>query len=108
MWTLRPWPARPSALPGGLKPKTRKPIGNLGHAPKFVAIGSLGHALDFVTIGNLGNATKFVNIGNLGNCLKIAKIANSFERENKRGGRWGRKALVIGNIGKIVMLLKLA
>ena len=106
--------------PGGLKPKTRKPIGNLGHAPKFVAIGSLGndllfvtigslgHALDFVTIGNLGNATKFVNIGNLGNGKTIAKIANDFERGNKRGGRWGRKALVIGNIGKIVMLLKLA
>ena len=108
MWTLRPWPARPSALPGGLKPKTQKPIGNLGHASKFVAIGSLGHALDFVTIGKLGNDLLFVNIGNLGNCLKIAKIANDFGRGNKRGGRWGRKALIIGNIGKIVMLLKLA
>ena len=120
MWTLRPWPARPSALPGGLKPKTRKPIGNLGHVTKFVAIGnlgndllfvtigSLGHALDFRTIGNLGNVLDFVNIGILGNCSDIAKIANGFERGNKRGGRWGQKALFIGNIGKIVMPFKLA
>jgi hypothetical protein len=80
----------------------------LGHATKFVTIGSLGHALDFVTIGNLGNATKFVTIGNLGNCSDIAKIANGFGRGNKRGGRWGRKALVIGNIGKIVIMFQLA
>lgn len=68
----------------------------------------MGHALDFRTIGNLGNDLDFVNIGILGNCLKIAKIANDFERGNKRGGRWGRKAPVIGNIGKIVMPFKLA
>ena len=120
MWTLRPWPARPSALPGGLKPKTQKPIGNLGHAPKFVAIGnlgndllfvtigSLGHALDFVTIGNLGNATKFVNIGNLGNCSGIAKSANDFGWENALGDGEGAKPPFIGNIGKIVMPFKLA
>ena len=83
-------------------------IGNLGNDLLFVTIGSLGHALDFRTIGNLGNDLDFVNIGILGNCLKIAKIANGFERGNKRGGRWGRKALFIGNIGKIVTLLKLA
>ena len=108
MWTLRPWPARPSALPGGFKPKTRKPIGNLGHALDFVAIGKLGHALDFVTIGKLGNATKFVNIGNLGNCSDIAKIANDFGWLHASGGDGGEKPLVIGNIGKIVMPFKLA
>ena len=103
MWTLRPWPARPSALPGGLKPKTRKPIGNLGHAPKFVTIGnlgndllfvtigSLGHALDFRTIGKLGHALDFVNIGILGNCLKIAKIANGFGWQHASGGDGGEK-----------------
>jgi hypothetical protein len=68
----------------------------------------LGHALDFVTIGNLGNATKFVNIGNLGNCLKIAKIANDFGCEDALGGGESAKPKIIGNIGKIVMLLKLA
>ena len=120
MWTLRPWPARPSALPGGLKPKTRKPIGNLGHAPKFVAIGklgndllfvtigSLGHALDFVTIGKLGNDLLFVNIGNLGNGKTIAKIANGFGWENALGDGEGEKPKIIGNIGKIVMPKKLA
>ncbi len=92
----------------GPQTKNPKPIGNLGNDLLFVTIGSLGHALDFVTIGNLGNALDFVNIGILGNCSDIAKIANDFERGNKRGGRWGRKAPVIGNIGKIVMLLKLA
>ena len=92
----------------GLKPKTRKPIGNLGHAPKFVAIGNLGNDLLFVTIGSLGHALDFRTIGNLGNCSAIAKISNSFERGNRRGGRWGRKALVIGKIGKIVMPFKLA
>ena len=96
MWTLRPWPARPSALPGGPQAKNPKPIGNLGHATKFV------------TIGNLGNDLDFVNIGILGNCSDIAKIANDFERGNKRGGDGGEKPLFIGNIGKIVMLLKLA
>jgi hypothetical protein len=80
----------------------------LGHAPKFVAIGNLGNDLLFVTIGSLGHALDFVTIGKLGNDKTIAKIANDFGRGNKRGGRWGRKALVIGNIGKIVMLLKLA
>lgn len=108
------------ALPGGLKPKNRKPIGNLGHAPKFVTIGNLGndldfrtignlgHALDFVTIGNLGNDLLFVNIGNLGNCSDIAKIANDFGWLHASGGGEGGQPLVIGNIGKIVMLLKLA
>ena len=80
----------------GLQAKTQKPIGNLGHALDFVSIGKLGHALDFRTIGNLGN------------CSAIAKISNSFERGNRRGGRWGRKALVIGNIGKIVIMFQLA
>lgn len=84
------------ALPGGLKPKTQKPIGNLGHALDFRTIGSLGNDLDFRTIGILGN-------GRI-----IAKNANGFERGNKRGGRWGRKALFIGNLGKIVMPFKLA
>jgi hypothetical protein len=83
-------------------------IGNLGNDLLFVTIGSLGHALDFVTIGKLGNDLLFVNIGNLGNVLVVAKIANGFKRGNKRGGRWGRKAPFIGNIGKIVMPFKLA
>ena len=92
----------------------------MGHAPKFVAIGNLGndldfrtigklgHALDFRTIGNLGNDLDFVNIGNLGNCLKIAKIANDLGWENAFGDGEGTQPLVIGNIGKIVVLLKLA
>ena len=108
MWTLRPWPARPSALPGGLKAKNRKPIGNLSHAPKFVTIGNLGHALDFVTIGNLGNALDFVNIGILGNCSDIAKIANDFGCEDAFGGGEGGQPLFIGNIGKIVIMFQLA
>ena len=76
---------------GGLKPKTQKPIGSLGHALDFVAIGKLGHALDFRTIGNLGNAIDFVNIGILGNCSDIAKIANDFGWENALGGGEGEK-----------------
>ena len=64
--------------PGGFKPKTRKPIGNLGHAPKFVTIGNLGNATKFVNIGSLGYALDFVTIGNLGNGKTIAKIANDF------------------------------
>ena len=83
-------------------------IGNLGNDLLFVTIGKLGHALDFRTIGNLGNALDFVNIGILGNCLKIAKIANGFGWQHAFGGDGGEKPLFIGNIGKIVMLLKLA
>ena len=118
-------PDRPGRrpYPGGLKPKTptdRRPIGNLGHAPKFVTIGNLGnatkfvtigklgHALDFVAIGNLGNAIHFVNIGNLGNCFQIAKIANRFGWLHASGGGEGGQPLVIGNIGKIVTSKKLA
>ena len=108
MWTLRPWPARPSALPGGSQAKNRKPIGNLGHAPKFVTIGNLGNDLDFRTIGNLGNALDFVNIGILGNCSDIAKIANDFGWQHASGGGEGAKPSVIGNIGKIVIMFQLA
>ena len=120
MWTLRPWPTSRPDLPGGLKPKTQKPIGSLGHALDFVAIGKLGndllfvaigklgHALDFRTIGNLGNDLVFINIGNLGNCFAIAKIANDFGWQHASGGGEGEKPKIIGNIGKIVMLLKLA
>ena len=68
----------------------------------------MGHALDFVTIGNLGNDLLFVNIGILGNCLAIAKIANDFGCEDALGGGEGAKPKIIGNIGKIVMLFKLA
>lgn len=116
-----PAPADLSAGPTrGPQAKTRKPIGSLGHALDFVAIGKLGNALDFrtignlsnamhfVTIGNLGNDLLFVNIGNLGNCSDIAKIANDFGWQHASGGRGGRKAPIIGNIGKIVMPFKLA
>ena len=96
------------ALPGGPQAKNPKPIGNLGHAPKFVTIGNLGNALDFRTIGNLGNALDFVNIGNLGNCSDIAKIANDFGWENASGGGEGEKPKSIGKIGKIVTSEKLA
>ena len=92
----------------GPQAKTQKPIGNLGHATKFVTIGSLGHALDFVAIGNLGNAIDFVNIGILGNCSDIAKNANDFGWLHAFGDGEGTQPLFIGNIGKIVMLLKLA
>ena len=92
----------------GPQAKTRKPIGNLGHATKFVTIGNLGNDLLFVAIGNLGNALDFVNIGILGNCSAIAKIANDFGWQHASGGGEGAKPSVIGNIGKIVMLLKLA
>jgi hypothetical protein len=80
----------------------------LGHAPKFVAIGKLGHALDFRTIGNLGNDLLFVNIGNLGNATKFVNIGNDFGWLHAFGDGEGTQPLVIGNIGKIVMLLKLA
>ena len=83
-------------------------IGNLGNDLLFVTIGSLGHALDFVTIGNLGNDLLFVNIGNLGNCSGIAKIANDFSWLHAFGDGEGAKPPFIGNIGKIVMLFKLA
>ena len=83
-------------------------IGNLGNDLLFVTIGKLGHALDFRTIGNLGNALDFVNIGILGNCSDIAKIANGFGWQHAFGDGEGTQPLVIGNIGKIVMLLKLA
>ena len=83
-------------------------IGNLGNDLLFVTIGSLGHVLDFVAIGNLGNDPLFVNIGILGNCLKIAKSANDLGGEISAGGDGGEKPKIIGNIGKIVMLLKLA
>ena len=74
-----PAPADRSAGPTrGLQAKTRKPIGNLGHALDFVAIGKLGNALDFRTIGNLSNAMHFVTIGTFGNCSAVAKIANNF------------------------------
>lgn len=115
-------PDRPGRrpYPGGLKPKTRKPIGNLGHATKFVTVGNLGndldfvtigklgHALDFVTIGKLGNDLLFVNIGNLGNCLAVAKIANDFGGLHAFGDDGGGQLKIIGNIGKIVMPFKLA
>ena len=83
-------------------------IGNLGNDLLFVTIGKLGHALDFRTIGNLGNALDFVNIGILGNCFAIAKIANDFGWQHAFGDGEGGQPLFIGNIGKIVMLLKLA
>lgn len=97
--------AGPTRVPRSQKPKS---IGNLGHALHFVAIGKLGNALDFRTIGNLGNAIHFVNIGTLGNCSDIAKIANDFGWLHAFGGGEGEKPKIIGNIGKIVMLLKLA
>ena len=104
-----PAPADRSAGPTrGPQAKTQKPIGSLGHDLDFVAIGKLGDALDFRTIGNLGNDMHFVTIGNLGNCFAIAKIANDFDGGTSAGGRWGRKAPIIGNIGKIVMPFKLA
>ena len=104
-----PAPADRSAGPTrGPQAKNRKPIGSVGHALDFVAIGKLGNALDFIAIGNLGNAIHFVTIGNLGNCFQIAKIANRFSWLHASGGDGGEKPLVIGNIGKIVMLLKLA
>ena len=97
--------AGPTQGPRSQKPKS---IGSLGHALDFVAIGKLGNALDFRTIGNLGNAMHFVTIGNLGNCFAIAKIANDFGWRDSVGCEEGTQPLVIGNIGKIVMLLKLA
>ena len=104
-----PAPADRSAGPTrGPQAKTQKPIGKLGHALDFVAIGKLGNALDFRTIGNLSNAMHFVTIGNLGNCSDIAKIANDFGCEDAFGGGEGEKPLVIGNIGKIVVMFQLA
>ena len=96
MWTLGLQPTGRPDLPGGLQAKTQK------------LIGSLGHALDFRTIGNLGNDLLFVNIGILGNCSAIAKNANDFGWLHAFGDGEGTQPPVIGNIGKIVMLLKLA
>ena len=91
----------------GPQAKNRKPIGNLGHAPKFVTIGNLGNDLLFVTIGKLGNALDFRTIGNLGNCFQIAKNANDFGWLHAFGGGEGGQPLFIGNIGKIVTPKKL-
>ena len=87
-----PAPADRSAGPTrGPQAKTRKLIGNLGHALDFVAIGKLGNALDFRTIGNLSNAMHFVTIGILGNCSDIARIANDLGWFHASGGGEGEK-----------------
>ena len=75
--------------PGGLKPKTRKPIGNLGHA------------IDFRAIGNLGNDLDFVNIGILGNCSDIAKIANDFGWLHAFGGGEGEKPQLLAILARL-------
>ena len=97
----------------GPQAKTRKPIGNLGHAPKFVTIGNLGNdllfvtigklgnVLDFRTIGNLGNDLLFVNIGILGNCFAIAKIANDFGWQHAFGDGEGAKPYSLAILAKL-------
>lgn len=87
----------------GPQSKSRKTIGNLGHALDFVTIGKLGNALDFRMIGKLGNVLGFVAIGKIGNVRPIAKNANASCGQNALGGGESQRAKVIGQIGKIVM-----